>query len=123
AHLAHRPGNIERRPRQERKPHRPAPLVERAQIAVQIALLGDGWVAVRCHVVHVSMCDRVKAFLLLFLVACVPGPVRKLSLPRPPQVDATLGPGDLFDVRVFGENDLSGTYRVDADGWIDYPLV
>jgi polysaccharide export outer membrane protein len=38
-------------------------------------------------------------------------------------VDATLGTGDLFDVRVFGEPDLSGTYRVDIEGTIDYPLV
>ena len=43
--------------------------------------------------------------------------------PKPPIVDATLGPGDLFDVRVFDEPGLSGQYRVDADGMIDYPLV
>jgi protein involved in polysaccharide export with SLBB domain len=49
--------------------------------------------------------------------------VRRLTAPHAPQVDATLGAGDLFDVRVFEEADLSGTYRVDADGWIDYPLV
>ncbi len=42
---------------------------------------------------------------------------------RPPVVDATLGPGDLFDVRVFGENDLTGTYRIGPEGTIDYPLV
>jgi polysaccharide export outer membrane protein len=49
--------------------------------------------------------------------------MRKLAAPPPPVVDATLGAGDVFDVRVFEEADLSGTYRVDADGWIDYPLV
>jgi polysaccharide export outer membrane protein len=43
--------------------------------------------------------------------------------PRPPAVDATLGAGDLFDVRVFGEAELTGTYRVGTDGTIDYPLV
>lgn len=37
--------------------------------------------------------------------------------------DLTLGPGDTFDVRVFGEAELSGTYRVDPDGTINYPLV
>src|SRR4051812_16141438 len=42
---------------------------------------------------------------------------------KPPVVDATLGPGDLFDVRVFEENDLSGTYRIGPEGTIDYPLV
>jgi protein involved in polysaccharide export with SLBB domain len=60
---------------------------------------------------------------LLGIAACGPVPVRKLTMPRAPQVDATLGPGDIFDVRVFEEGDLSGTYRVDADGVIDYPLV
>jgi protein involved in polysaccharide export with SLBB domain len=48
---------------------------------------------------------------------------RTLTAPRPQNVDATLGPGDLFDVRVFGEADLSGSYRVGPDGIIDYPLV
>jgi polysaccharide export outer membrane protein len=58
-----------------------------------------------------------------FLVGCGASSVRTMAAPRPPHVDATLGAGDLFDVRVFEENDLSGTYRVDADGDIDYPLV
>jgi len=34
-----------------------------------------------------------------------------------------LGIDDLFEVRVFAEPDLSGTYRISADGTIDYPLV
>lgn len=43
-------------------------------------------------------------------------------MPRP-TVDATLGAGDVFDVRVFEEPDLSGTYKVDPSGSIDFPLV
>ncbi len=39
------------------------------------------------------------------------------------EMDTALGPGDVFDVRVYGEDDLSGTYRVAADGSIDFPLV
>jgi len=45
-----------------------------------------------------------------------------------PQVDAapaastTLGPGDLIEVRVFEEADLSGPYRVAPGGTIDFPL-
>jgi polysaccharide export outer membrane protein len=35
----------------------------------------------------------------------------------------TLGPGDTFEVRVFGEADLSGTYRVSERGKIRFPLV
>jgi len=30
---------------------------------------------------------------------------------------------DTFDVRVYGEAELSGTFRVATDGTIDYPLV
>jgi protein involved in polysaccharide export with SLBB domain len=50
--------------------------------------------------------------------------------PRTPEVrpdeaptDATIGPGDVFDVRVYGEEGLTGTYRVSSDGTIDYPLL
>ena len=35
---------------------------------------------------------------------------------------ATLGPGDLIEVRVFEEADLSGPYRVAPGGTIDFPL-
>lgn len=37
--------------------------------------------------------------------------------------DTTLGPGDVFDIRVFGEEDLSSTFRVASDGSIDFPLL
>ena len=60
---------------------------------------------------------------LLFCAACAGPRAHRVSAPRPPEIDATLGTGDLFDVRVFGEPDLSGTYRVDTEGTIDYPLV
>lgn len=38
-------------------------------------------------------------------------------------VDASLGPGDAFDVRVFGEKELSGDYQVANDGSIFFPLI
>jgi protein involved in polysaccharide export with SLBB domain len=54
--------------------------------------------------------------------ACGPqGPVE-----RPPATgaeDTTLGASDVFDVRVFGEAELSGTYRVAQDGTIDFPFI
>jgi polysaccharide export outer membrane protein len=34
-----------------------------------------------------------------------------------------IGIDDTFDVRVYGETDLSGNYRVATDGSIDYPLA
>ena len=43
--------------------------------------------------------------------------------PPPVHHDSTLGQGDVFKVTVYGEKDLSGEYRVSADGTIDFPLV
>lgn len=62
--------------------------------------------------------------LLAGVSACGHQPVstRTMTAPRP-TVDATLGPGDVFDVRVFEEPDLGGTYRVDPTGSIDYPMI
>lgn len=37
--------------------------------------------------------------------------------------DTTLGTGDVFEIRVYGEDDLSADYRVDQEGTIDFPLV
>lgn len=37
--------------------------------------------------------------------------------------DTTLGPGDVFVVRVYDEQDLSTNYRVAQDGTIDFPYV
>jgi len=34
-----------------------------------------------------------------------------------------LGPGDVFEVNVYGEQEMSGTYRLSNDGSIDFPLV
>jgi polysaccharide export outer membrane protein len=65
----------------------------------------------------------IVGLLLLFATACNHPQVRTFTAPRAPEVDASLGPGDLFDVRVFGEPDLSNTYRVGPEGTIDYPLV
>lgn len=44
-------------------------------------------------------------------------------LPEEAPTDTTIGPGDVFDVRVYGEEGLTGTYRVASDGTIDYPLL
>lgn len=37
--------------------------------------------------------------------------------------DATVGPDDVFEVRVFGEAELTAEYRVAPDGTIDFPMV
>jgi len=40
-----------------------------------------------------------------------------------PAEDTTLGPGDVFEIRVFGEKDLTGKYQVGPDGSIDFPFL
>lgn len=62
--------------------------------------------------------------LLLALAGCQPV-TSGVVTGEPPQgfVDTTLGPGDVFEVRVYGDKDLSGEYRVEQDGTIDYPLI
>ncbi len=58
------------------------------------------------------------------LAAC--GPATSTVVETPPVIpaaDTTLGVGDTFDVRVFGEPDLSATYRVAAEGTINFPLA
>jgi protein involved in polysaccharide export with SLBB domain len=40
-----------------------------------------------------------------------------------PMPDDQVGVDDMFDVRVYGESDLSGPYRVATDGTIDFPLA
>ncbi len=36
---------------------------------------------------------------------------------------STLGPGDVFEVKVYDEKDISGVHRVSSSGSIDFPLV
>ena len=52
------------------------------------------------------------------------------STPRPAVAVGTVAPSedrvgidDTFDVRVYGETELSGAFRVATDGTIDYPLA
>lgn len=40
-----------------------------------------------------------------------------------PMPDDQVGVDDMFDVRVYGEPDMSGSYRVATDGTIDFPLA
>ena len=58
------------------------------------------------------------------LVACGPTSRTVVETPAlPGPVDTSLGVGDSFDVRVFGEPDLSGTYKVGSEGNINFPLL
>lgn len=37
--------------------------------------------------------------------------------------DSAVGPGDVFEVRVLGQEGLTGSYRVEGDGTVLYPLI
>ncbi|MFL5319063.1 MAG: polysaccharide biosynthesis/export family protein [Myxococcaceae bacterium] len=46
----------------------------------------------------------------------------KEQAPSSSGTTGTLGPGDLVEIRVFQEPDLTGVWRVSPEGVIDYPL-
>lgn len=69
--------------------------------------------------------------VLLLLLVPLAGCSLFRSPPPPPSTaedlivvfDERLGVDDLFDVKVLGEADLTGSYRVGSDGTIDFPYV
>jgi protein involved in polysaccharide export with SLBB domain len=69
----------------------------------------------------------VKSRVLLICVALVAcGPTSRTVVEQQatlPTIDTSLGVGDSFEVRVFGEPDLSGLYKVGTEGNINFPLV
>ena len=54
---------------------------------------------------------------------CANRGVQATEVPPPATDDTTLGPGDVFMVRVYGEEELSGDHQVAPDGTIDFPLL
>jgi protein involved in polysaccharide export with SLBB domain len=72
--------------------------------------------------------------ILFVLFGFVLGPAACAHRPAPgsseePETEAVvgfderLGVDDVFEIRVVGEPELSGTYRVGSDGMIDYPYI
>lgn len=59
----------------------------------------------------------------LAAAACSKRGVQATEVPPPATDDTTLGPGDVFLVRVFGEESLSGDHQVAADGTVNFPLL
>jgi polysaccharide export outer membrane protein len=60
--------------------------------------------------------------LVVAIAACAAAP-QTSALPTVAPPASNLGPGDTFEVSVYGEADLSGKYRVAEDGAINFPLV
>ena len=70
------------------------------------------------------MASTAAFVALLSLGACSSGATgARPPLRTEPPAEAPLGPGDTFEVIVYGEVDLSGKHRVADDGSISYPLV
>ena len=61
--------------------------------------------------------------LLLSLSACVPRPRPPVDVGAASVPEDRIGIDDTFDVRVYGETELTGTFRVATDGTVDYPLA
>lgn len=55
--------------------------------------------------------------------ACDDGGATNIPDARSTAETSKLAPGDEFDVEVFDEEELSGTYQVQEDGTIDFPLL
>lgn len=80
---------------------------------------------------HHPMIRLLPALALLALTAtlsaCGPSAAARKPPPTPDlsqlQSSAAMGPGDVVEVRVYQEKELSGLYRLGADGTIRVPLV
>src|ERR1700690_1987427 len=67
---------------------------------------------------------RVLPLLALTFAACYGAPKKVVNAGvQGDLAEDRVGIDDIFDVRVYGEADLSGAYRVATDGTIDYPLT
>lgn len=75
--------------------------------------------------------DGHPRFLLILAIlgagslaaSCSKRGVQVTEVPPPATDDTTLGPGDVFSVRVYGEDELSGSHQVAPDGTINFPLL
>src|SRR4051812_39410635 len=59
---------------------------------------------------------------LVLSTPCAGVPPRALDLPPPKEV-TTLGPGDVFEIHIVGEDKLPTTFTVSPDGSADLPYV
>jgi protein involved in polysaccharide export with SLBB domain len=63
------------------------------------------------------------AGVLFLLGSCAHPPRQSIDVDKVASSEDRIGLDDTFDVRVYGETDLSGTFRVATDGTIDFPLA
>ncbi len=70
--------------------------------------------------------DSSRQWLLITLLAvtaCASEPHRAINVGEVGLPEDRIGIDDTFDVRVYGEPELSGIFRVATDGTVDYPLA
>jgi protein involved in polysaccharide export with SLBB domain len=71
-----------------------------------------------------SHAERLALVVVLMgLGSCAHPQAHNLEVEQVPSSEDRIGLDDTFDVRVYGETDLSGTFRVATDGTVDYPLA
>ncbi|HIA03313.1 MAG TPA: polysaccharide export protein [Myxococcales bacterium] len=63
-------------------------------------------------------------FALAGCPATAPPDYQNIKIDTTALMNATaVGPGDIFEIRVYGHRDLTGTYRVSSGGMINFPLI
>ena len=70
------------------------------------------------------VCRTAVVIVLALMLGCGPPPP-PIPAPMPVSkvVAQTLGPNDVFEVRIYGHPELSQAYRVGPDGGILFPLI
>jgi polysaccharide export outer membrane protein len=67
---------------------------------------------------------RLTCVLALMALTGCPQPApRAVNVDKLSSPEDRVGIDDTFDVRVYGETELTGTFRVATDGTVDYPLA
>jgi protein involved in polysaccharide export with SLBB domain len=67
---------------------------------------------------------RYALLVCLCVVGCAKrGQISSADMASAPAEDTKLGAGDVFEVRVVGEQDLTGKYKVGTDGTIQFPFL
>jgi polysaccharide export outer membrane protein len=60
---------------------------------------------------------------LMHAIGCATAPPRTAPISEASSPEDRVGIDDTFDVRVYGETELTGTFRIATDGSVDYPLA
>lgn len=73
--------------------------------------------------IHIAVLGALAGAFLAGVAGCGDPPPSRYPVQQVYVEDTTLGPGDVFEVRVFRQDDMTGTYSVSAEGTISFPLV